>query len=207
MDRGEQLFSKYDFHAAVSGAPARMVEAIGKLNDEELFRADEEKLQDALVAAHLIAVPILDVNATVASEREVDIDVRHDPRRAIFDRSRPTYIQATEISFRVPYNGDADVFRCVPSSFSLNYPYAEIERDAIVVRVVRQDQNPAEYRKEFDNTINQIQEALNQLRADCAGLEQKLRETASGHLAKRREKRQKDRSLIEGLGFGKAQSQ
>ena len=204
MDRGEALFSKYDFRSALRNAPAGLAKAIEELPDKNLFDDDQEKLVSELVADHLIQVPTLDLDGTKPSQREVEIDVSRDPhQRLMRDLSGPYYVKATEVSFRVPYNGDADVFRCRPSTYTLNPPYADIGADAIVIRVVRQDQTADEYRKEFDRTIAQIQESLERLRSDCAGLENTLRESAASHLAKRREKRQKDRSLIDDLGFGK----
>jgi len=201
MDRGETLFAKYDIGSTLRNGPARLVQSIDALSDAEILDGGQEKLVQRLVVDHLIAIPELHLDAVEPSQCEVDIDVSGDQTRMIYDRSRPSYIKGTEISFRVPFTGDPDVFRCQPSSYSLNPPHADIERDAIIVRVVRQDQNPQEFRKVFDYAINQINSALAQLRLDCAGLEKALQNAASARLIQRREKRQKDRELIDQLGF------
>jgi hypothetical protein len=204
MDHVELLFAKYDFHSALRNAPLQLVKAIEGMTDSEL---EDAASIDTLVAAHSITVPVLDTDAVTPSEHEVDVDVRHDPGRFVLDRNRACYVKMTAIDFRVPFRGEADVFRCRPSTFSMNPPRAQIDDSAIVVRVVRQDHNASEYRKEFDRIIGEIKRGLEQLRADSVGLEKTLRETASTHLARRREKRQKDRGLIDGLGFGKPRSE
>jgi len=203
MDR-DPLFCTYDFSAAVRGAPAKLAQAIDRLDEAQLFQSDQDKLLGDLIDEHRINVPALDLGAVERSQREVDIDLSHDPREQFMrDLRGPYYVKATEVSFRVPFHGDKDVFYCRPSSFSLNPPYADIESEAVVVRVVRRDQNAEEFRKSFDSTIAQIKQALDQLRHDCVGLEDKLKNLAITQLAKRREKREKDRSLIDDLGFRK----
>jgi hypothetical protein len=136
---------------------------------------------------------------------EVDVDLSLDRReRFMRDLDGPHYVKGTEVTFRVPYQGDRDAFYCRPSTYTLNPPYAEIEDEALLVRVVRRDQNAAEFRKSFDGTIAQIQQALEQLRRDCAGLDEALRSTATAQLAKRCGKRERDRGLLDGLGFGRS---
>ena len=205
MDDSDYLFRTNNFYDAVRIAPENIKKAVDELDDEQLFREDRAALVEELVKSHLIAVPVLDVKATKASESEVDIDISGDPRqRFMRDLDGPFYVKATAVTFRVPYQGDQEVFEYRPSSYTLSPPRAEVESDALVIRVVRQDQNAAEYRKEFDRTLAQIEASLTQLRSDCAGLEQTLRQTAEAHLTKRREKRKSDRGLISQLGFGES---
>ena len=205
----EPLFREHNFYDVIRGASFALAKAIEELDDTRLLEADQEKLLNDLVAAHLINVPVLDLDpgAVEPAQREVDIDLSRDAgQRFMHDLDGPYYVKGTEISFRVPYKGDEEVFRCRPSTWSSNPPYADIERDAIVIRVVDRDKGADAYRKAFDNTIAQIQENLSQLRSDCAGLEATLRSTATTELAKRRAKREKDYGLVNALGFGKSKA-
>src|SRR4051812_49183897 len=111
MHRRNALFAEYDFASAVSNAPRKLAEAIDKLSDDQLFRSDTEGVLDRVVNDHLITVPVLDVAATKASQREIDVDLSDDPReRFMRDLSGPYLVKATEVTFRVPYKGEADVF-------------------------------------------------------------------------------------------------
>lgn len=203
MNDHDRLFAKFDISDVLRNQQTQLAKAIDELNDGRLLEGDQAQLIEDLVAAHLIAVPVLDVAATKPTQREIDIDVSRDPNRFFFDRSSPFYVKGTEVCFEVPCKGDAEVFQYRPSVYSMNSIRAEVQDGEIVIRVVRQDQNSAEFRKAFDATILQIQEKLTQLRSDCAGLENALRQAASARLAQRRTKREKDRGLIDALGFGK----
>lgn len=197
----ESLFESSELRDAIENASTELAEAIDALSDESLLKPDEQELLRRLVAEHVLRVPVLDVDAITAAQREMDVDVSQDARRFIDDRSRPFYVKATEIAFSVPFRGDRNLFFCRPSRWSMSPPKAEIGTDSLVVRIVRQDQNAAEYRKAFDQTLAAIKTHLDQIASDCAGVETRLIREAGARLAARKSKRQKDQNLLSELGF------
>jgi hypothetical protein len=58
--------------------------------------------------------------------QETQVDVRHDFNRAIFDKSRPCMIAGIRITVVVPFSGDANLWRCQPSIFTLNPPRGQV---------------------------------------------------------------------------------
>jgi len=194
-DRDLSLFSKYSFTDAVRKAPEDLSKSVESLNDDVLLTCDTEATVKSLVAKHMILVPTLDVESITTSQREVDLS-RGEPRGY--------QLLATEVAFSIPFRGDRDVFHCRPSSYSLSPPSAEINPEAIVIRIVRTDHDPVAYRQEFDQTLAKVQDYLSRLRNDCAALESTLQRVARDKLAARKTKRSNDRGLLESLGYPQA---
>ncbi len=201
------LFHKYDFSAVCRNLPEQVKKAADELPDHELLDGTAEEIAERLAEAHAIEVPALDLENVAPTEQEVDLDVSGDPRRMTFDHGGPCYVKATEISFRVPFTGDSKMFLCCPSTSTMNPPHADIEGNSVIVRIVRTDQDATAFRTAFDETIQSIEKYLDWLRSDVAQLPTAIRQAALARVQQRREKRKKDKSLIEDLGFGKPGSQ
>lgn len=203
MREKEMLFHKYDFAANIRAAPERLREAVGRLTDSELSAQDMEPLVERLVREHMFEVPAIAPEKVTVDEREIELDVSGDGRRVIFDRGRPFYIKATEYRFFVPFTGQRDIFFCRPSTYDLSPPYAEFEGDELVVGVIKSSEkmDAAAVRREFEQSVDKIQKYLTYLRSDVSGLEESLRQTARTTIQQRREKRQRDASVVDQIGF------
>ena len=201
----ESLFCKYDFPGNVRLAPEKLSTAVEQLPDGELMATNLDPLVDRLVRAHMFEIPTLSPDKVETDEGEVQIDVSHDPHRVMFGRNGPVYIKATEYRFYVPFKGQKDAFLAKPSTWNMNPPYADVEEKEIIIRVVKhQDsQDAAAIRKEFEQVLAKIETNLQRLREDMNGLEDRLRQTAKSRIEQRREKRKKDASVVEQMGFPK----
>lgn len=185
----QQLFSGEGIRDVIDFRRAALIKAVDQLPDSVLFD-DHAKVLNSLVPEAIIDVPVLDLQGVERAEREVAMG--HDGDRG------------TEISFHVPFKGDRGLLLVRPSCYNYSFPLAEVEHAALVIRVARSDHNMAEYQRAFDQTIRVIEAALSQLRIDCKDVRSQLAQVAESHLARRREKRQKDRSLLDQLGGSKA---
>src|SRR6478672_9677841 len=96
-----------------------------RVSDKEID-ADPEGAASRLVEQFGFYVPVLDDENKYALTKQAEVDVSHDPRRFIRDRSTPFYISGTEVTIVVPFRGDAGLFGVQPTSFTLNPPHAEI---------------------------------------------------------------------------------
>lgn len=204
MRNREPLFQKYDFPANVRHAPEKLLATVDELSDHELMTDNVDQLIDRLVRDHMFEIPVLSPDKVETDEGEVQIDVSHDPRRAIF-RDGPVYIKATEYRFYVPYVGQRDAFFCHPSSYDFSPPYADVGDREITIRVTKHNdrQDAASIRKEFEQVLAKIEAYLQRLRNDMSGLEDRLRQTARARIEQRRLKRQNDASLVDQMGFPK----
>ncbi len=201
----EPLFYKFDFPANVRHAPEKLTAAVEKLSDKELMADNLDPLIDQLVRSHMFEIPVLSPDKVETDEGEVQIDVSHDPRRAMFRHDGPVHIKATEYRFYVPFKGQRDAFFAKPSTWNMDPPYADVEVGEIVIRVIKHEerQDAAAIRKEFEQVLAKIETNLERLRGDTNGLEDRLRQTAKARIEQRRDKRKKDVSVVDQMGFPK----
>src|SRR5262249_5675400 len=135
------------------------------------------------------------------SVAEVDIDVSHDPRRAIRDRSQPFFIKGTAFAITVPFDGNPELFRFGSSPYST--PIEGHVEDQ-VVRLVHQaiDPDPTAVKQEFDRRISQIDETLRQTAGQAAQWNSmEMPKMIRERLEQRKQKLLKDQNLAAAIGY------
>ena|SRR2546423_10724989 len=200
-ERSEALFSDYDLRATLEAHETKMNSEIDNLDRRRALEANLDELCDLLEKEYRIEVPRLDETRIEVSQKDAQVDVSHDPFRAIFDRSQPFYVSGTQISFLVPFSGDKGLFKCRPSSFNFNPPRAVVGENQISLVYTVIEQNPEAVRASFDRDIAQIRQWLTWVDNDAAQFNASLRAKVRQRLERRREKLARDQSLAAGLGF------
>lgn len=132
---------------------------------------------------------------------EVDVDVRHDPGRAIFDRSRPVYVKGTSFTISVPFEGNPRLF-----GYGFGYYLSPIEADitdqALVLRYQAVDPDPKAVKSDLDGRVERIRATLNHTRGPAQEwTTTELPNMVKNVLTKRREKLLKDQDLAKAVGF------
>jgi len=185
------LFSKVDWFSVKEHQKNHMLEEIKGYNSNKLLNTPVDDLAEYFKKKYWIDVPILHEDKIVADQREVQIDVSHDP----------TYIQGTEIEIIIPFEGDAEAFNIQPSTFTFSPPNAEIRGNTIIVKVQGGDLTTESVKSQIDRTISDIKSYLENLRRDVEHFNDSLFSLARSAIEQRREKLLKDQNLVAGLGF------
>jgi hypothetical protein len=191
------LFSRVGIFDVIQHQKEQFKSAFLKVSNAELD-ADTDGVVALLVEQFSIDVPVLDVEHKYAQTKETQVDVSGDPSRFIRDRSRPFYIAGTEITFIVPFSGDAGVFDIQPSSFTVNPPSANVrDRELHLVYEVTNPQFNVE--ADADRNIAFIQQHLAGLRPSAEQLQTELRQLATSLLERRKQERGTHSQIISGL--------
>ena len=197
----QYLFSDADWFSVEQNKLIKMQEEIAAVNGDRLLNTAVDDLARYFESKFKIEVPSLVTEEIVVDQREAKIDVRHDPRRWIDDRSRPVYVPGTEVEVEIPFTGDAEVFRVRPTTYTLSPPSAEVRSNALVLRISGTDLTADGVQQSINQTINEVQSHLNTLRTNSAGLNQQLFQRAKTSIESRRQKLLADRNLVGALGF------
>lgn len=197
----QYLFNDADWFSVERNQLQKMAEEIAAVNGDRLLNTAVDDLARYFESKFNVEVPSLINEEIVVDQRETKIDVRHDPRRWIDDRSRPVYVPGTEVEVEIPFTGDAEVFRVQPTSYTLNPPRAEVRSNALVLRISGTDLSAEGVQQSINQTINDIQSYLSTLRTNAAGLNQQLFQRAKTAIEARRQKLLADRNLVGALGF------
>lgn len=197
----QYLFSDVDWFSVERNQIQKMSEEIATVNGDRLLNTAVDDLARYFESKFKVEVPALVTEEIVVDQREAKIDVRHDPRRWIDDRTRPVYVPGTEVEVEIPFTGEAEVFGVQPTSYTLSPPRAEVRSNALVLRIAGTDLTADGVQQSINQTINEVQSYLTTLRSNAAGLNQQLFQRAKTTIESRRQKLLADRNLVGALGF------
>jgi hypothetical protein len=195
------LFTKFHWFAVDQHQRKQLIQEIDSLNGDRLLNTPVEDLCDYFESKYRIEVPVLRPDEIVVDQQETQIDVSHDSRRFIRDRSEPFYLKGIAIEVVVPFDGDAEAFNIQPSTFTLNPPSAVLHDGSLIFRIEGIDLTADEVRGSINHTISQIEGYLTTLRQNTQSLNGDVRSIALGAIESRRKKLLADRNLVGSLGF------
>ncbi|HOU53689.1 MAG TPA: hypothetical protein PLQ97_07145 [Myxococcota bacterium] len=201
MGRNDLLFYRGDLRAEMENRVHQMFAEIDRLDTDYVLLTAQDALCDFFEEKYRLPPPVLLEDQIRVEQREAQVDVSHDPRRAIFDRSEPFFIAGTEVIYHVPFEGDGKVFGLQPSSFTLNPPRGQVHGNELLLRFSRTDHDPTVIKSDFDQQLRYVKDYLRSATADLKPFNEGIRAQAAGRLATRRSKLLADRQLVEALGF------
>ena len=195
------LFSEHDLSAVIAAHDRKMIEAINAIEANRLLNTSIDDLCDYFEQEYRIDVPIIkDAEITVDHE-EVEVDISRDPTRAIFDRSEPYFVRGTAITYHVPFDGDSVLFKCRPSHFTLNPPWAQLEEHELIMTFKVLDQKPEAIKSEFGRNLADIRTWLEWVSEGVKPHNASLRQNIRGRIESRRDKLLRDQGLVASLGY------
>lgn len=199
--RQNYLFSKTDWHSVEEYQKQRLASEISNMDGNKLLNSSVSDLCDYFEDKFRIGIPTLLEDKIVVDQREIKIDVSKDQMRLIRDRSRPFYIEGTLIEICVPFEGEAEAFNVKPTTFTLSPPVANVQSNALSIKIQGTDLQPEKVRSEIDRTISEINSYLSNLRNNANGFNDQLLNLAETAITRRKEKLLSDQNLVAALGF------
>lgn len=201
MSRDDYLFIRADWHSVVESQRDRMRKDIESIDPDRLLNTSVNDLAKYFAEKYRMDVPTLNTSDVLVGQRETKVDVRHDPTRFVFDRTRPAYVEGTEIEVEIPFQGDQEIFRVRPSTHDLNPPAAAVEPDRLVLRLAGASLEGAAVKSRIDETLRSIEKYLTNLRSDASQYNNSLCAAAQSSIESRRSKLLANRNLAASLGF------
>lgn len=199
--RADYLFSQYDLRETLERREIKMYGEIDRIDGNRLLNTTVDDLCDYFEQEYKIGPLKLHEDKITVDQYEAQIDVSEDPHRAIFDRSKPFYITATAVTFFIPFEGDQELFKCRPSSYTLNPPRAFINHNEIVLTYKRTDHNADAVKSVFERDLSEISSWVECINNDISPFNTSIRQKAKQKIEARREKLLKDQGLVASLGF------
>ena len=199
--QSEILFNNVDWFSVEQNQKQKLTEEIANIESNRLLNTSVDDLCDFFENKYRVDVPILREDEVVADQHETKIDVSDDYGRHITDRSQPFYISGTAIEITITFDGEAEVFKIQPSTFTSSPPRGTIQGNSLILHIEGTDLNPEHVRGEIDRTISEIRSYLDNLRNNAKGLNSQLPQIARNAIERRRKKLLADQNLVSALGF------
>ncbi len=200
MARTDYLFAQGDLSSAFRGQEEKLAVAARAIPADHALARSVEELGAELLEQVQIEPLDVDWAGMSASYRDCEVDVSRDPMRFISDPSRPFMIPGTEVTYHIPFHGEADLFKLRPSRFTLNPPMAEVTDNEVVISRVAPAPVPESLKNELDRTVTSIREYVQTANADLDSFNRALPTKALAAATARREKVLADKDLAASLG-------
>ena len=197
----EPLFHAYNLRQTIENQGQKLDEEINSLKESEILNTSQEDMVKYLTEKWRINPLEINESEIQMDYGDAQIDVSGDTRRVFFDRSGPFYITGTQVKFYVPFTGDSVLFKCQPSTYSLNPPRATVRENEIVFTYEKTNEQTALIKADFEQELNQTQVHAKRVNADVMKFNETLTGNVVQRLQSRREKLLQDRNLVDSIGF------
>jgi len=198
--RGQYLFSEADMFSVIENQKAAATKKVQQVSTAQLQATPEGELVSQLVEQLRLNVPVMK-QPYVAESGEAQVDVSRDPRRAIFDRSGPFYVLGTKTVIAVPFEGDRELFRVQPNTFSTMKPMAELAGNEIRLTYEQAEPNSEAIKAAYTKTLQEIEQYLGWQRPSAEDFNTQLEGLIRQGVSERKQKLAAGAAMIGSLGL------
>ena len=180
------------------------IDEVEQLSAAQVLGGSIDDLTTAIVDRHRLTEPVLHTEDRYSpGVEETKVDVRRDPMRAVFDRSRPAMVSAHRVAVHIPFEGDAAILDHQPSSFTLNPPIGAVQGSELVLMVemptdVADGQAVA---RTIDDLTSRVAQYFQWAATDVRGFNSGLPGAVQQALQRRRSRLETGQALEDGLGI------
>lgn len=194
------LFSGADLDTALRHQLSRIPESIDGIAESQLLSTSDEQLVAAVIADLGVEPLELHEDKITVDSRDAKIDVSHDFLRGGWGDG-PTYANGVEVTYHLPFSGDKELFKCRPSSFSLNPPRAVVGSGELRFPYDQPDGDVLATRRDFDEDRGKIREWVDRQRRQIDDFNASLTQAVGTAVAQRRAVLEKRKADLGALGF------
>lgn len=156
----------------------KVKENVDGISQNQFLHSSDEELVEHVFSIREVMPLVLHEDQKEMDMQEVQVDVSRDFTRAIRDPSRPFFIPGVGVSVSVPFEGDAGLWKCQPSNFTLSPPCAcvKLSRDGIsgFIEIVRE--SPVDKVGEGETIKREVDKTLDDLRMYIAWIQKDVEE-------------------------------
>jgi len=195
------LFNTYQIYQVLQGQTEAVKKKVQSIAADKLLNASEHDLVQALIEEFRLSVPAIKTEEIyIAHSGETRVDVSGDPMRVIFTPG-PFYVPGSQTVIAVPFDGDAELFKVQPQSYTLNPPRAEIRNGELLLTYVRTDHNGAAIKQEYQDTVNSINQYLRSLSESALQFNGQLETLVTSQLKTRKDRLLADAGMTASIGL------
>lgn len=194
------LFCDGELRRVIEEHRKRLKSEVDGFDKDYLLNTSVDELADYLADKYRFDVPELDEEGKyVANHGETDIDVSHERSRFIRDRSQPFYIKGGFVEVAVPFEGDPDIFKYKPSTYSIMPPTGRIQGHELRLRYESTEPDKEDVESSLNGDLKNIKKHLGWARDDAARFNDSLRSEARSGIEKRKERILKHEGMVASL--------
>ena len=188
----DRLFAQGDLRFALEAQRNQVTEAVDAEPEETVGQADVDEWAAALAHHYAVACPVLHTDQMeMDPPTDIGVDVSGDWQRAIMDPYSPAVrnYRGYRITVHVPFEGEADVFKLRPSSWtSAGPPRGRVQGQELLLTIEYAHDSPPP----IDATVEAMTRSVNQwlgfAQPDIDAFNRSLEQHARQAIERRRER-------------------
>lgn len=122
------LFSKGEMYATLENQKRAARKFVDSLTPAQMNAATDDELVNHVVEGFRIVPLVIHGDRAEAEHKEAEVDVSRDFRYGVFDEYEPCLAKGNQITVRIPFTGDPDLFKVHPSTFTPNRPCGRVRK-------------------------------------------------------------------------------
>lgn len=192
------LFRGTDLGAYLRARAERLQEEINGLSFAELQNIEDSKAADEFANRHSIKPPVL-------KESEIKVDASEGPvtvggRRSGFIDDREYTVTGLHLTVKVPFDGESELFKCQPSTYSLSgTPDGDIRNNELILTYQTAEKDADKINALWEKDVRDIKQNLEWVSKDVSGYNSSIINTIRTTLANRKKQAGESQSLIDKL--------
>ena len=195
------LFHHTDLRSVLMVKEKALSDEINTFAESRVLNTPLEGLCDYFVERHKVEPIVIDVSGIQVDYGDAQIDVSNRFEYVVYDRSTPTFVNGTKVTFFVPFTGDPGLFKCRPSRFNTNPPQGVVRGNELVLSYVLTTQDTPGIKDEFERDIGTVKKYVSWISSDVEQFNSVVHTTTRQQIEARREKLLRDRGIVENLGL------
>jgi hypothetical protein len=200
--RGQYLFSKVDMFSVIEHQKQQAAKRVQAIDSDQLQRATEDEIVKHIVSEYRLDVPVIkDDKIYVVEHGEAQVDVSRDFNRHISDRNRPFYVNGTKTIIAVPFEGDSELLKVQPNTYTTTRPSGEIAGNEIRLAYTQAEPNADTVKREYTKTVQEIKQYLDWQRASADEFNNQLESLVRQRVSDRKNKLQAGSGMLDALGL------
>ena len=203
--RNESLFTKRDLHHLLEHHKKTVQSKIEELDQNYLLKANEAELKQHFLEKYRIDPPkLLQDSIWVEEPSEIDINLSGNPRydlgRGRAAGRRPT-AKGTQVVIHVPFEGEGELFKWQPSTFSLSPPRARIEEHELLLVYEVSSSESVKLQQRYQREVSEIEQYLETARSQIDQCLRELPGVVDSAITTRKLRLQENMGVVGSLGL------
>jgi hypothetical protein len=197
------LFDGVSIFDVLANQKHQVKQKIESLEQNYVLNASEDDLVAWIVDEVSLDVPALDEPGIHVDYAEKLIDVSRDPMRVFINPEKEFYVPGTQITFIVPFTGDASFFDVQPQHFTYSSAgsRASVVQGEVHFAYAGANLDGERIKREFQNELQLLKQNLQNLKASADGQRSELPQQVREQVRQRKEKLLRDAQMAASIGF------
>ena len=205
------LFNKFTLSEAFHGQLQRVTQVVNDVPENQFIHSSNDQIVEHVFSILKIIPLKIYEDLKEMNTQEVQIDVRSDLDRSVFDRTQPCLIPGLKISVSIPFSGEFNQWQYRPSTCTSCPPRAHIKSQGevsaggtIEIMIFEPSDtldDGSRLKQEIEKTLSEIKWYLENSRKEIDEFNKKLHSEIKKQVAERRQRLDKHTKIIKTLNI------